>query len=106
MAETGKILAIGTLNSTLTTVLYTVPNNTVARITHLTISNGSTAGTITLSIEDTSASTTANIFNAKAITANDLLEFFDAILEAGDKIKGGATTTTGAQYIIFGIEST
>jgi hypothetical protein len=43
--------------------------------------------------------------NAYAITANGILELFNLILEAGDKLQASAATTTGAKISIYGTES-
>jgi hypothetical protein len=107
MPTAGKPLAAGTLTSTLTTTLYTVPSGKTTRITHIAISNGGTAGTITLSItyNSLSGTPTVEIFNAVAISANsDPKEFFDIFLAAGDVVKGGAATTAVAKYHIHGVE--
>ena len=88
------------LTSTLTTNLLTAGANETIRITHITVAASTTAGAITLSKVDTSASITSNIFNARAISANSNLEFFDTILEPTDILRGGFTTATGSTVII------
>ena len=96
------------LNSTLTTSLLTAATGTRVKITHATISNGATAGTVTISRFDTSANSGAGVnyrqLNAMPIAANDAttgnippLEFTEWYLEAGDELRGGATTTTDAE---------
>lgn len=95
------------LNSTLTTALLTASAGTRIKITHITISNGATAGTVTLSRFDTSASATYELLNAMPIAANNAttgnippLEFTEYYLEAGDELRGGSTTTTDAKISI------
>lgn len=99
MAITQKTLCIS-LTSTLTTTLLTAGAGETIRITHINVCSGSTAGTITLTKTDTSATVTANIFNGKTIAANSNLEYFDTVLEANDVLKGGFTTATGSTIII------
>ena len=95
------------LNSTLTTTLLAASAGTRIRIDHVTISNGATAGTVTLSRFDSSASATYEILNATPIAANNAttgnippLELTTFYLEAGDELRGGATTTTDAKISI------
>lgn len=107
MPTAGKPLAAGTLTSTLTTALYTVPSGKNARISHIIVSNGGTAGTVTISVtyNSLSGTPTVEIFNGVSIAANaQPVEIFDLILAAGDVIKGGATTTAVAKYHIHGVE--
>lgn len=92
------------LNSTLTTNLLEAAAGTRIKIPHITISNGTTAGTVTLSRYDSSAGTVYEILNAMPIAANNAttgnippLEFTEYYLEAGDQIRGGAITTTDAK---------
>lgn len=103
MALTAKILGMATLTSTVADI-YTAPAATKTRVGHIIISNGSTAGTITLQVLDNSASATKKLLNAKAIAANDVVEIFDLILEAGDKLQASAATTTAADITVFGFE--
>lgn len=95
------------LNSTLTTALLTASAGTRIRIDHITISNGATAGTITLSRFDSSANAVIRLLNATPIAANNAtsgnvppLELTTFYLEAGDELRGGATTTTDAEISI------
>lgn len=95
------------LNSTLTTALLTAAAGTRIRIDHITISNGATAGTVTLSRYDSSATAVYRILNATPIAANNAttgnippLELTTFYLEAGDELSGGATTTTDAEISI------
>lgn len=97
------------LTSTLTTALLTAATGTRIKITHITISNGATAGTITLSRLDNSSSVVARILNAAPILGNASVsgsgfpqpfEFTEFYLEAGDELRGGATTTTDAEISI------
>lgn len=93
------------LNSTLTTALLTAATGTRIKIDHITISNGATAGTITLSRLDSSASASYRLLNAYPITANsdpsgNPVELMTHYLEAGDELRGGATTTTDAEISI------
>lgn len=104
MPVTPKYLAGATLTSTLTTTIYTCPAATITRLEHLIISNGSTAGTVTVSISR--SSTVRELLNAYTITANGIIELFNIILEAGDILQAGATTTTGAKITLFGAEQT
>lgn len=105
MAITQKTLCIA-LTSTLTTTLLTAGAGETIRITHINVCSSTTAGTITLSKTDTSATVTANIFDAKVIAANSNLEYFDTVLEPTDVLKGGFTTATGSTIIIdFMVES-
>lgn len=92
------------LNSTLTTALLVAATGTRVKITHATISNGATAGTVTISRFDTSVTATYRLLNAMPIAANNAttgnippLEFTEWYLEAGDELRGGATTTTDAE---------
>lgn len=96
------------LTSTLTTTLYTAPataGNT-ARIEHIIVSSSTTAGSITLSVYDLSATTSYEILNAVSITANGVLELANVILEAGDEIRGGFTTATGSKIYLAIVENT
>lgn len=95
------------LTSTLTTALLTAAAGTRIRIDHLTISNGATAGTVTLSRFDDSATASYKLLNATPIAANNAttgnippLELTTFYLEAGDELRGGATTTTDAEISI------
>lgn len=91
-----------TLSSTLTTTLHTASGST--RMEHIIISNGSTAGTITLSFYD--GTTAFELLNAVAIAANETIELANIILENADEIRGGATTTTGAKIYMAYAEIT
>lgn len=84
------------LTTTLTTGLHTASGST--RIEHIIISNGSTAGTVTLSFYD--GTTAFELLNAVAIAANETLELANIILENADELRGGTTTTTGAKIYI------
>lgn len=88
------------LTSTLTTTLLIAGAGETIRITHINVCSSTTAGTITLSKVDTSASVTGNIFNARTIAANSNLEYFDTVLETTDVLRGGFTTATGSTIII------
>jgi hypothetical protein len=95
------------LNSTLTTALLTASAGTRIKIDHITISNGGTAGTVTLSRFDSSASASYRLLNAYTIAANNAttgnlppVELMTLYLEAGDELRGGATTTTDAEISI------
>jgi hypothetical protein len=98
-----KILATAVLSTEAT--IYTVPSACVTRVEHLVISNGSTAGTITVKITDTSASVTRLLLNAVPITANGTIEFFNFVLETGDILLASAATTTNANILLFGAEN-
>ena len=100
---TPKFLGGTTLGSE--TDVYTCPSSTTTRIEHLIISNGGTAGTVTVKFYDVSTTTSFELINGAAITANGVLEMTNLILEAGDKIKASAATTTGAKITLFGVES-
>lgn len=169
---TPRVLATATLTSSLADI-YTCPASTTTRLEHTIISNGSTAGTITLTIQCnvgvTNKSLTSNVatlttnrphpftvgqsivvtgvdstfngtytitgvtrnsvsyaktnadvasavatgsiagpdveqINGSSISANGLLELFNKILEAGDKIRASAATTTGAKITLYGAE--
>jgi hypothetical protein len=97
-----KFLGGATLSSEAT--IYTAPASTTTRLEHLVISNGSTAGTVTVKFRDSSASTDYELLNGVAIEANGVLELADLILETGDSIKASAATTTGAKITLFGQE--
>ncbi len=99
---TPKFLAGATLTSTLATTIYTCPSATTTRIEHLIISNGSTAGAITLSVNN---GTNYNVLNAVAITAYGVLELANIVLNAGHTLEAGAGTTTGAVITLFGTET-
>ena len=93
------------LTSTLTTALLTAAAGTRIKIDHITISNGATAGTVTLSRFDSSASASYKLLNAQKISANtdpadNPLELMTYYLEAGDELRGGAATTTDAEISI------
>jgi hypothetical protein len=95
------------LNSTLTTALLTASAGTRIKIDHITISNGATAGTVTLSRYDSSAAVAYELLNAYPIAANNAttgnippVELMTLYLEAGDELRGGATTTTDAKISI------
>jgi hypothetical protein len=82
------------LTTTLTTAQYTVPASTTTRVEKATITNTNGADvTVTLSWTDTSASATYILLSAKSIAANDTYILTGKILEAGDILKGGASTT-------------
>jgi hypothetical protein len=99
---TPKFLGGITLTSTPTDA-YICPADTTTRVEHLIISNGSTAGTVTVAFRR--SSTDRELLNGYTITANGILELFNVILEAGDSIRASATTTTGAKITLFGTES-
>lgn len=101
---TPKFLSGQVLNSTLTTNLYTAPTATTTRVEHIIISNGSTPGAVTLIIYDGS-SASYEILNAFPIVANGALEIANVILNAGQALRGGATTTTNAKITMFGTET-
>lgn len=88
------------LTTTTTTALLTAGASETIRITHITASCGSTAGTITLQKFDNSEALTTRIWNDRAITANGNLEFFDTILEANDELQGGYATASDAELVI------
>jgi hypothetical protein len=96
------------LDSTLTTAHLVAAAGTRVKITHATISNGATAGTVTISRFDKSANSGTGVvyelLNAMPIAANNAttgnippLEFTEWYLEAEDELRGGATTTTDAK---------
>ncbi|MEH2138581.1 hypothetical protein [Nostoc sp.] len=88
------------LTTVLTTSLLIAGTSETIRITHVICSCGTTAGTISLSLYDSSTGTTSRIFNAKPITANNNLEVFDLFLEPNDEIRGGYTAASNAEIII------
>jgi len=104
MTITAKFLGGATLTGSAADI-YTVPASTTTRVSHVVISNGSTAGTITLSFFDNSGSTAYELLNGVAIAANETIEFYDVLLEAADKIQASAATTTGAKITLFGYEN-
>jgi len=80
--------------SSLTTI-YTVPSDTTTRVEKITITNGATAGTVTLKFYDASATTSYFLAcNAYPIAANALREIAGEILETGDYLQISAATTT------------
>jgi hypothetical protein len=97
-----KILATAVLSTE--AAIYTVPSATTTRVEHLSVSNGATAGTITVKITDTSASATRILLNAVPIAANGTVEFFNFILNTGDILLASAATTTNANLFLFGAE--
>lgn len=100
--------ASATLTTTLTTAIYTAPSGSgnTARVEHIVISNSSTAGTITLSVFDSSANTTTELLNAVSITANGVLELANIILEASDQIRAGYATAVGSKIYLGIVENT
>lgn len=105
MPLTGKILGSAVLTSTPASI-YTVPAATTTRVNRVNVSNGATAGTLTLEITDTSAAVTRKILNAFPLPANDVIVEFDLILETTDIILASAATTVDAEIMIFGYEET
>jgi hypothetical protein len=103
MTLTPKFLGGATLGTEAT--IYTAPAGNTVRIEHIVISNGSTAGTVTVKFRDSSSSTDYELLNGVTIEANGVLELADIILEAGDSIRASAATTTGAKITIFGVEN-
>jgi hypothetical protein len=101
---TPKVLGKATLTGSLVDI-YTCPSATVTRAEHITISNGSTDGTVTIKQYFASTTNAKNILNALEIAANETLELVNIILEAGDKIQATATTTTDCDIIIWGAEN-
>lgn len=99
MAIINKVKSI-TLTTTLTTSLLTAGASETIRITHIIVSCGVTAGTISLSLYDNSSITTSRIFNAKPIAAYNNLEVFDLFLEPNDELRGGYATASNAEIII------
>lgn len=100
--------ASATLTTTLTTTIYTAPTTATntARVEHIIISNGATAGTVTLSIFDSSANTTIELLNGFAIAANGVLEVANIILESSDQIRAGHTGATGSKIYLGIVENT
>lgn len=84
--------------------IYTVPLGKICRLEHLIISNGATAGKVTVKFFDNSGNISYELINERSIEANGVLELASINLEAGDKIKASATTTTGAKITLFGAE--
>jgi hypothetical protein len=103
MPVTPKFLGGATLTGTLTAI-YTAPAGTTTRMEHLIISNGATAGTVTVSFND--GTTNFELLNGVAISANGVLELANIIIEPGDSIRASAATTTGAKITLFGQEQT
>ncbi len=89
-----------TLTTTLTTSLLTADAGETIRVTHIIVSCGTTPGTISLSLYDSSTTITSRLWNARSITANGNLEIFDLFLEPNDEIRGGYTTGTNAEITI------
>ena len=104
MAITAKFLGGATLTGS-SADIYTVPVSTTTRVSHIVISNSTTAGTVTLSFFDDSSATAYELLNGVAIAANETIEFYDVLMEASDKIQASAATTTGAKITIFGYEN-
>lgn len=169
---TPRLLDTATLTSSLADI-YTVPATTTTRLEHLIISNGATAGTVTVAVQSnvgvTNKSLSGNVatlttnrphpfnigqsitvagvdstfngtytitgvgrttvsyaktnadvastvatgsvagpdveqLNGYSISANGILELFNLILEAGDKLRASAATTTGAKISVYGAE--
>lgn len=88
------------LTTTLTTPLITAGAGETIRILHLIASCGATGGAITLKKQDTSKNVTVNLWNAKAIAANQNLELFDLFLESTDQLQGGFTDAVDAHVSI------
>ena len=88
------------LTTTLTTSLLIAGASETIRITHVIVSCGTTAGTITLSIYDNSSTILGRIFNARSIEANKNLETFDLFLEPNDELRGGYTSASNAEIVI------
>lgn len=105
MATTPKNLCLA-LTTTLTTTLYTVPAATTTKLDHIVIGNKTTAGTITLTVTDTSGSVTSYLIPNTAITVAGTLEMAAITLETGDILKGGMTACTDATIQISYTEYT
>jgi hypothetical protein len=88
------------LTTTLTTPLITAAAGEKIRITHIIASCGGTGGSITLKKVDTSKSTTVNLWNARAITANGNIEMFDVFLDGEDQLQGGYAGATDAHLSV------
>lgn len=103
MEVNGDILGGGPLTATLNDILV-VPTGTKIRLHKISISNGETAGKISIVIEDSSAGIEIKLLNSVSIEANGQIVEFDGWLNSGDKIKASATETTDAEIIVFGME--
>ncbi|MBW4469283.1 MAG: hypothetical protein KME45_03365 [Stenomitos rutilans HA7619-LM2] len=99
MPVTNKVKTV-VLTTTLTTALLTAGSAETIRVTHIIASCGTTAGSLTLSLNDNSGSVLARLWNAKAINANANLEIFDLFLESNDELRGGYTTASSAELTI------
>jgi hypothetical protein len=86
--------SLGAVATSSLTTIYTVPSNTVTRIEKITITNGATAGTVTIKWYDATVTTNYFLINAYPIPANGLLEIAAEILETNDYLQILTTTTT------------
>lgn len=100
-----KVLGRGTLTGSIADI-YTVSVSPAKRsvIQHIFLSNGATAGAVTLKVFDSSASLSRNLLNGKAIAIGETIEEFDIILEQGDKLQASADTTAVCDIVAFGYE--
>ena len=99
MASEPLKLFNGTLTTTLTTTLYTVPASTTVIVKGVTLCNYDTvARTVTLTFDAT------YVLNAYSIAANDsiLIPFYDQVLLTTDIIKGGASANAVVDICISG----
>lgn len=105
-----KILGQGTLTTTASTVLYTVPTGKECAVTSIRLVNtGGSARTINIYVKQSGG--TARNYSDKdySLSAGAGLQVLDdpqeLRLSAGDEIQGGASANTDVHFTICGVES-
>jgi len=102
MAVDGKILYSGTIGTSVAG--YTVPSGKTARVTHIRFAADGTGDDITMTVTDTSETTTTNFINGETLDANSSRDEFDLYLEAGDSVEFSAATGSHVDVTVFGQE--
>ena len=99
MAATPKVLFRGTVTTTPTTVLYTVPASTTTVVSSILVSNtAATSATFTIYMN------TVGVFVTTSIAANSTTVIdCKQVIPTGQTIQGGASATTVA-FHISGVE--
>lgn len=103
MAVTPKKLYGGTLSTTTSTVLYTVPSATTCVVTSITVCNKtSSVATVTVAVDGTS------LFSGASVPANTTWtlgpEDVRLVMTAATTITGGAGTSSAIDLRISGTE--
>ena len=100
---TNKQLGKGSLTTTLTTILYTVPGATTTIVTTVTVANKNTTTIRAVTIKAAGVAW----LPAFGMSANSTEALqFNHVLNAADTITGGQDVGTDVDYFISGVEIT